>query len=302
MEASSNDDLLKPDDKSFPDESPVVNSEEEFEKAVLAPASSVSKQGTVSSKATLSLVKPTPSDYPFEIQEKSKSSNSPRIHLDQPSPTSVLDALIEDANENETPSHVHANTGNQQAISRSPAIESVARSLSWEDADVHMETPSFIDPPDFLRTISRGNEDEQERFTFVQNLLSSVLNIRERRSNQRLLFDCVNAVLLEIGHSTLLGVYPWGKAHTVSQKSTLLAAEVWDRVKNWFSNEAKFVHGESESAGVVGERVTRKEIEGNGWAELMRFEVNEISREIGGEVLEQLVGEALMEFAAGCCL
>ncbi|XP_020084366.1 uncharacterized protein LOC109707491 isoform X1 [Ananas comosus] len=338
MEASSNDDLLKPDDKSFPDESPVVNSEEEFEKAVSAPASSVSKQGTVSSKATLSLVKPTPSDYPFEIQEKSKSSNSPRIYLDQPSPTSVLDALIEDANENETPSHVHANTGNQQAISRSPAIESVARSLSWEDADAHMETPSFIDPPDFLRTISRGNVDEQERFTFVQNLLSSsVLNSekpnsvfagwhsidcplnpnlldkfldrkeeaaksRERRSNQRLLFDCVNAVLLEIGHSTLLGVYPWGKAHTVSQKSALLAAEVWDRVKNWFSNEAKFVHGESENAGVVVERVTRKEIEGNGWAELMRFEVNEISREIGGEVLEQLVGEALMEFAAGCCL
>ncbi|XP_072957883.1 uncharacterized protein [Typha angustifolia] len=325
-EARGNTDLSKSDPNSFADDSSEVNLEAEIENG--------SKQGAFSPKANLSLRKPAPSDYLCEDHDKFRSE-TPCINRDQPSPTSVLDAPFEDVNDSEPQSS--AKLSNQQPLSRSSPIESVARSLSWEDA--HLETPS-ADPPKLSRALSRtDDDDEQSRTNFVQKLLSSsglyyeksstvfagwhslecplnpvlldkfldrkeeAARCRERRSNQRLLFDCVNAALLEVAHTTLKSTYPWTNARHVlpgdAPYGAVVETEVWGFLRNWFSGEGKLVQGENDNAGIVVERVITKEVEGRGWAESMRSEVDETTREIGKVVLDELVGEALADFAVG---
>lgn len=224
-----------------------------------------------------------------------------------------------------------------EALSRPSPVESVARSLAWDDT--HQETWS-ANPSKLYRPLSKADNEEEERFMFVQKLLSSagldseksdmvfagwhsmdspldpiLLNkfldrkeeaakSRERRSNQRLLFDCVNAALLEIGQTTLVGAYPWKGAYHHAQKNTSpgisCAVEVWVLVRNWFSGEGKQVTCRADNSNLLTDTVLRREVEGRGWAESMRSEIDEIGIEIGGEVLEDLIREALVDFAGTC--
>lgn len=212
-------------------------------------------------------------------------------------------------------------------LSRSSAIESVARTLSWDEKC--STTPNKA--PDFLRTISIVNKEEQELYSFVEKLLASsgfdtprtytilsrwhsldsplnptlldkfldpkeeAAKCRERRSNQRLLFDCVNMALLQIGNYVLKNSYPWSNHHKVLQDG-LLISEVWRFVRDFFWNEGKFVLEERENPNLIVERVVKKEIGERNWTESMQIEVDEISKEIGVFVLDDLVGEALAEF------
>ncbi|XP_008809662.1 uncharacterized protein LOC103721293 isoform X2 [Phoenix dactylifera] len=334
-----NDDLSKSVHNSLLMESPPVNLEEES--ACTAPPtlpSDGSRQGYFSCQATLSLEEPRTSGNLSQNQEKFRSSKNSGTNCDQPSPTSVLDAPFEDdANDNVVQSSESANAGQQQALSRSSPFESVARSLAWDDT--RQETLT-TDPSKLNRALSKADNEEQERFMLVQKLLSSAgLNSeksdmvfaswhsvdspldpilldkfldrkeeeaksRERRSNQRLLFDCVNAALLEIGRTTLLSAYPWKGAYHHAQKNTSpgtpFAVEVWGLLRNWFSGEGKHVTCEADNSNLLMDRVLRREVEGRGWAESLRSEIDEISIEIGGEVLEDLVRDALVDFAGTC--
>jgi Domain of unknown function (DUF4378) len=219
----------------------------------------------------------------------------------------------------------------ESPLSRSSAIESVARTLLWDEKC--LATPKKH--PQLLRTSSAANKEEQEFHSFVEKLLSSsgfdsqrTCNIlsrwhslesplnptllekfldpkeeaakcRERRSNQRLLFDCVNLALLQIGHYILKNSYPWSNHPKVLQDG-LLISEVWRLVRNFFSNEEKFLPEEREDASLIVERVVKKEVKEREWTESMQIEVDEISKEIGGFMLDDLVGEALAEFAILC--
>ncbi|KAL6660318.1 hypothetical protein ACP70R_002440 [Stipagrostis hirtigluma subsp. patula] len=242
-------------------------------------------------------------------------------HFDQPSPTSVLDAQFEDINEKSSISSESAITAKQEPLSRCLPIGSIARTLSWDDASQEASLCS-----------TRADSYEQEQYDFVEKILScggfcndksqdifvrwhsldcpldpAVLDqllerkvedakCRERRSNQRLLIDSVNAALLEIGQSKLWGAFPCTGWHANAQRvatcDVLVTDEAWRLVKTWLFDEEKNIVSGVDNAGLAADWVVGREIEGKGWSEMLRLEMDEISKEICEEVLTELVGEA----------
>uniref|UniRef100_A0A0E0GGN4 DUF4378 domain-containing protein n=1 Tax=Oryza nivara TaxID=4536 RepID=A0A0E0GGN4_ORYNI len=268
---------------------------------------------------------------PIITLEKALSFEIRNSHFDQPSPTSVLDASFEDASEKSPNSSEHAIIAKQEPLSRSLPIGSIARTLSWDDSSQEATLCS-----------AKGDSHEQDQHEFVEKILSSVgfnnektsdifvrwhshdfplgtgvldqflerkvedAKCRERRSNQRLLIDSVNAALLDIGQSKLWGAYPCtdpqvNNARRVATGEVLVVDEVWRLVKGWLSDDdgEKHMVNAEDNAGLVADWVVGKEIQGRSWPEALRLEVDEISTEICGEVLDELVGEAFSELV-GC--
>ncbi|KAK3148395.1 hypothetical protein QOZ80_3BG0294510 [Eleusine coracana subsp. coracana] len=263
---------------------------------------------------------PPSSKSPVSL-EKALSFEIRNSHFDQPSPTSVLDAQFDEINEKSPGSSESVVTCKQEPLSRSLPIGSVARTLSWDD--VSQEAP--------LCSTSEDSH-EQEQYEFIEKILSSAgfcnektqdifvgwhsldcpLNpavldellerkvedakCRERRSNQRLLIDSVNAALLDIGQSKLWGAYPCTGRHANAQRvatcDVLLTDEAWRLVKGWLFDDEKHNVSGGDNAGLAADRVVGKEIHGKGWSEMLRLEMDEMSKEICGEVLNELVGEA----------
>ncbi|MCL7031463.1 hypothetical protein MKW94_010075 [Papaver nudicaule] len=281
-------------------------------------------------------------------------SGSRSENQDQPSPISVLERPFEDdVSSTMSYDNIKSDIQGESAllhsfksnlISKSPPIGSLARSLSWDDSCSDIAT---TDPLNSCPSLSEA-EEEQERFLFVQSLLSSTAldwndhsdnvftrwhspecpldpsvldkffnqvetkeqwygaKCRKRRSNQKLLFDCVNTALIDIsGYGTETSL--WTRMSGNSSKSfsvgeSVIVEEVWSRVKEWFSNESKCFSSENgDSNGLVVETVVRKEVVGRGWVELMRLEVDGIGKDIEGEVLEELVDEALFDLTGRLC-
>ncbi|XP_026435965.1 uncharacterized protein LOC113333777 isoform X1 [Papaver somniferum] len=284
-------------------------------------------------------------------------SGSRSENQDQPSPISVLERPFED-DVSSTMSYDNIKSDIQAGeyallrsfksnlISKSPPIGSLARSLSWDDSCSDVAT---TDPLNSCPPLSEA-EEEQERFLFVQSLLSSTsldwnghsdnvftrwhspecpldpsvldkffnqVEVKEQtygakcrnrklRSNHKLLFDCVNTALMDIiGYGTETSL--WTRMSSNSSKSlsigeSVIMEEVWSRVKEWFSNESKcFSRENGDNNGLVVETVVRKEVVGRGWVELMRLEVDGIGNDIEGEVLEELVDEALFDLTGRLC-
>ena len=217
-----------------------------------------------------------------------------------------------------------------EPLSRSLPIGSVARTLSWDDAS--QEAP--------LCSTSEDSH-EQEQYEFIEKILSSAgfcnektkdifvrwhsldcpldpavfdqllerkvedAKCRERRSNQRLLIDSVNAALLDIGQSKLWGAYPctarYSNAPRVATCDVLVIDEAWRLIRSWLLDDENDIAGLGDHAGLAADWVVCKEIHGKGWSEMLRLEVDEISKEICGDVLNKLVEEAFSELAdAGC--
>ncbi|XP_043704974.1 uncharacterized protein LOC122654789 isoform X2 [Telopea speciosissima] len=292
------------------------------------------KQGSFSNEELLSVAKP---GVPVENQ-------------DHPSPISVLEAPFEDDVSTTPLSSGHVMSGHcgqtadhhplkSNLIDKSPPIESIARTLSWDDACILSTSPNPLNPSRFS-----PKSEEEEQLLFVRTLLSaagldheeqsgavfaswhspdSPLNPlliekifmlkdekallheakrRQRRSNQKLLFDCVNTALVDITRYRS-DASPWAKASSYMAKNTHSAVgspvtvdEVWGRVRELLSNEGRCFSGENgDDSSVVVERRVRKEVVGKGWEELKRLEMNSIGKEIEGELLEELVYEALVE-------
>ncbi|KAF7084896.1 hypothetical protein CFC21_088411 [Triticum aestivum] len=271
-------------------------------------------------------------DLPTSLVCRSRRLDRPGLNeglnctRDQPSPTSVLDAPSEDSSCNEPESSGSTTWKNAKAASRSSAVEAVACSLSWDDAT--SESPSLgIPRPPYLP--SDVDDDESECHVLVQNIMSSsgledaqssmvfagwhlpdcpldpvlfnnLLELREQRSYKRLLFDCVNVALVEIGENALLSAFPWSKARTGTWRdgsSPALGVEVWSILKDWIYGERMFVVSKRDNTGIVMDRIVKQEVEGSGWVKMRMSQVVDIAERIEGGVLEELLAEAVLDFA-----
>uniref|UniRef100_A0A803PGC9 DUF4378 domain-containing protein n=1 Tax=Cannabis sativa TaxID=3483 RepID=A0A803PGC9_CANSA len=131
--------------------------------------------GIISREAGLSLMKPTVSRGVGENQ-------------DQPSPISVLEPHFEEYDNltRETSGYlkldVQGGLLRSNLIDKSPPIESVARTLSWDDSCLETAT-SYTLKPSSVPLVCE--EDEQEWLSFVQTLLSAAGFSRETESNSR---------------------------------------------------------------------------------------------------------------------
>ncbi|RRT50104.1 hypothetical protein B296_00050456 [Ensete ventricosum] len=220
-------------------------------------------------------------------------------------------------------------------LSRASPIESVARSLSWDDA--HLGTLSSR-PSNLYKASSKADHTDQDYFVFVQNLLyfagleksdmiftgwhsldspldpmllDKFLSWREeepkcteKTSTLSLLFDCVNSALEEVGRTTLMSLYPGNGASCGARinagASSTLSEAVWSLMRDWYSGNGMSVFAETDHNSLGVDRALRREVEGNRWVESIRIEVEEITREISGEVLKDLVVEALADFPTAC--
>ncbi|RLM74706.1 uncharacterized protein C2845_PM15G13730 [Panicum miliaceum] len=293
---------------------------------------SLTTQTICSSKDIVSIEAPISSVCPSGHLDGLKSGGCLNGSRDEPSPTSVLDASFEDSNINESESSRSINCDNERIALRSDAIESVTRSLSWED----MNSPSSLLGMTKLTPPSSVHNDELECAAFVQRIVSSAglgdlqlgmvftgwylpdcpldpalcdklldrkeeaAKSRERRSNQRLLFDYANMTLVEIGQDTLLRAYPWGHVRSMTRKETLsldLVEEVPRHMRDWLHGSGKFAVNENEDAGTILDRIMEQEVEGRGWVKSMRWELDEITELIAGEALEELLEETVDDLA-----
>ncbi|TKW05329.1 hypothetical protein SEVIR_7G168600v4 [Setaria viridis] len=289
-------------------------------------------QTICSSKDIVSIEAPICSVCPSGHFDGLRSGGGLNGTRDEPSPTSVLDASFEDSNINESESLRSITCGNERIGLRSDAIESVTRSLSWED----MSSPSPLLGMTKLTHLSSGDNGELECVAFVQRIVSSsglgdlqlgtvftgwhlpdcpldpalcdklldrkeeAAKSRERRSNQKLLFDYVNMTLVEIGQDTLLRAYPWSQARSMAWKESLsldLVEEIPHLMTDWLYGSGKFAVNENDDAGTILERIMQQEVEGRGWVKSMRWELDGITELIAGEVLEELVEETVDDLA-----
>ncbi|RWV91435.1 hypothetical protein GW17_00046278 [Ensete ventricosum] len=208
-------------------------------------------------------------------------------------------------------------------------IESVARTLSWDDTHLEMPLP---EPSSFQVALLNADGADQDHFIFVQKLLSyagleksdmmftgwhspespldpvlldKFLGLKEDESKctLRLLFDCVNLALIEVSWSTLMSVYPWNRASCGAQvnacASSALSEDVWDLVRDWSSGNRTVVFTENDIGSLVVDRVLRTEAGRHRCVESNRI-VEEIAKEITGDVLKDLVGEAFSDLASAC--
>ena len=228
-------------------------------------------------------------------------------------------------------------TGHMPSFITVAPIASVARTLSWDDTNLEI---SSLDTSNFATPLCKANAVEQQRHLFVESILSTAgldrnsvfsrwhsvdcpldptmldkfldrreedAKSRERRSNQRLMFDCINDALLEIGRVTYLGAYPWAIAYSHTRKnasagSSPIGDELWVLICDWFAGEGNLGFSEIDNSGLVVDRLLRREVGGSGWAESMQSEIEEISKEIGGKLLDELVAEALADLTVRCLL
>ncbi|GMI98668.1 TON1 Recruiting Motif 20 [Hibiscus trionum] len=295
------------------------------------------KQGMIAVEGGLSVAKPS---IPSRITE----------NQEQPSPISVLEPPFEEDENTISESSggikpVHRGLGvppRSNLIDKSPPIESIARTLSWDDSCSETATLSY---PSTVSSVT--NEEERDWISFVQLLLSAAglngeevqfdsfiarwhspespldpclrdkyanLNNKEPmheakrrqwRSNRKLVFDCVNAALVELtgcgSDSSMRAIMSFDRAQTRGKESAspMLVDHVWSQMKEWFSVKVKRSvgdDGDSDSDSLAVENVVRKEVAGKGWVDNMKLETDNLGREIEGRLLEELVEEAVIDF------
>ncbi|KAK1561059.1 hypothetical protein Q3G72_033961 [Acer saccharum] len=282
------------------------------------------KQGIISQEAGLCIAKPL---MPVHVSE----------NQDQPSPISVLEAPFEE-DDHTIFKPDHRGTGmplKSNLIDKSPPIESIARTLSWDDSCTETATSYSLKPS----SVSQGVEEGPDWLFLVQTLISAAgldgevqsktvfarwhspespldpslrdkyanLNDKEplheakrrqRRSNRKLVFDCVNTALAEItvyGSESERRVRGSGGGAEVMVNevaSGMVVEQVWGRMKEWVWGEEGCGGGDSDS--LVVERVVRKEVVGKGWGDRMRVELDNMGKEIEMILLEELVDEAVV--------
>lgn len=220
-------------------------------------------------------------------------------------------------------------------IDKSPPIESIARTLSWDNSCAETATRYTLKP-----SVSPGTEeDEQEWLALAQKLLSVAgldgevrtetfsarwhslespldpslrdkfatphdldflpeAKRRQRRSNWKLVFDCVNATLVE-GYGSdkcPLGRPCNGAKGRLLEASPMLVDWVWTQMHKSISNEERCVLEDGgDSNSLVVERLVRKEVVGRGWDELLRLEIDNLEKEIEGKLLEELMQEVVVD-------
>ncbi|XP_059626124.1 uncharacterized protein LOC132269103 isoform X2 [Cornus florida] len=224
-------------------------------------------------------------------------------------------------------------------IDKSPPIGSIARTLSWDGSAV--ETTTSYRLKHSLASKGAEKEEQEWLFFVQTLLSAADLNCevhseslffrwhspespldpslrdkyidlnneeamhetnrRQQRSTRKLVFDCVNAALVDITEyrsDTSLRAILSGQVHNrVSEgASPIMVDRVWSRMKEWFSSEVRCASGDGgDGNSLVLERVVRKEVVGEGLAEHVPREIDNIGKEIEAKLLEELVQEAVDE-------
>ncbi|GAB4830154.1 hypothetical protein Ancab_019795 [Ancistrocladus abbreviatus] len=225
-------------------------------------------------------------------------------------------------------------------IDKSPPIGSIARTLSWNECSVERAAPYPLKSP-FLSPGTEADEGEWlflvqsllsaagldsmvqlcsnfARWHSPESPLDPLLREKyvdltskdplheakgmEIRSNCKLVFDCVNAVLVDMV-GVRSNISQWASTSVrandrlLGNTSPLLADGVWARIKEWFCGEMRWLSDDDGGDGnSLVERVVRKELVGKSWAESVRLEVDNIGKEIEGKLLEDLVEESVVEW------
>ncbi|KAJ1416841.1 DUF3741-associated sequence motif [Sesbania bispinosa] len=267
---------------------------------------------------------------------------------DQPSPISVLEPPFEDYNTAHE-SLDYMKDGHQGSlvplksnlIDKSPLIESVARTLSWDDscAPYSLEPLSVssldtkVEEQEWLllvqKLLSAAGLDDQEQYDSFHtrwyslespldpSLRDTYANIndkdpqhlheakrRKMRSNQKLVFDCVNAALLEfVGYGSEnyfnSSMYSGSHSRPLVQEGTPspLMDHIVAQMKELIASGMSSVWEDcGDNHSLVVESVVRKEVVQIGWVELMRLEIDLLGREIEGKLIEELVENAVVDF------
>ncbi|KAK6143979.1 hypothetical protein DH2020_020799 [Rehmannia glutinosa] len=273
----------------------------------------ISKQGVISPETQLSMSKSIAPGNPGENQDQP----SPISVLDPPFESNehtskVFPHYVEPGHGYELP----LNCITSNLIDKSPPIGSIARTLLWDESS--MDTSSSYPTKEplttqdeneqewyfFVKTLlsAAGLQDEVQiqsnsflsRWHSPESPLDPSLRDkyinpndketpheakrRQKRSMQKLVFDCVNAALVDLsGHGT-----------DSAQHGSTLLDEVWARMNTLFSS------GDcGDETGLVVERVVRKEVVGKWWIENLRLEMDILGKEIEGNLLEMLLEEAV---------
>lgn len=229
-------------------------------------------------------------------------------------------------------------------IDKSPPIESIARTLSWDGPCTEVASPYPIkstsvsldtkvedqDLPVLVQKLlsAAGLDDQVQSDSFYSrwhslesplepSLRDKYANLydkeevqplheakrRQRRSNQKLVFDCVNVALTEMtgygSESSLIGKL-WSGDHRRLQlsegASPFLVDLIVAQMKELTSSGIGSVWGDcGDSNSLVVETVVRKEVVGKGWVELMGFEVDILVKVVEGKLLEELVEDAVVD-------
>lgn len=223
-------------------------------------------------------------------------------------------------------------------IDKSPPIGSIARTLSWDDSINEAATPFSSKSPnvspvmeeelDWLAVVqtllSEAGFDSQSSFdTFISRwyspespldpfLREKFANVddkgpmpeakrRQRRSERKLAFDCVNVALAKVtgcgsSWSLMDGPYIEGQNWVAKVSLSIIVDRMWAQMKEWFSDEVRCVskdYGDSNS--LVVQKVVRNEMVGKGWVEHFTLEMQCLGRDIELKLYDELVDEAVAD-------
>ncbi|XP_051120525.1 uncharacterized protein LOC127244167 [Andrographis paniculata] len=120
---------------------------------------------------------------------------------------------------------------------------------------------------------------------------------RQKRSLQKLVFDCVNAALADIASSGQQAS-PITESNncTLESTSSTMLDQVWAKLHTWFSGQMRYVPEDcGDDNSLVVERTVQREVVGKGWDDNSRLELNNLGVEIEGKMMEELVNETVVE-------
>ncbi|KAM0945028.1 hypothetical protein DsansV1_C10g0098141 [Dioscorea sansibarensis] len=222
-------------------------------------------------------------------QNENHACPLPSVEEDQPSPDSVLAAPFEDASRSSESKHDR----NARLLSRSIPIQSVTRHFTWDDSD--MEAAAALQSSrELITSLPKSNEEEQNWFSFIHNMLVSNNSTQLDSPNEvnlRLMFDCVNEALSEISKNSMMVAYRGVRAcnghwKQCSSSSNHLVTQVWELIRYWISYTG------NNALEVVDKKVKR-EVGGSEWDEKSWREMGVVIEEICDEVLGEFIGEVL---------
>lgn len=296
-------------------------------------------QGICSQQGGLSVSHPAPPGIHGEYQDQPSPISVLELPFEEDERATLDFSRTIDPNPYGEGKYIPSCISRSNLIDKSPPIGSIARTLSWDECSSETATNYPLNSP-FISPGSEDNEAEwrflvQSLLTMagLENEGQSGPNLarwhspespldpllrekfidltakeplheakrRQIRSTRKLVFDCVNAALVDI--AKIGGPTKWAVPHKGIPESRL-GDEVWGWMKEWFScGQVKLLSvstiADEESCGdsnSLVEREVRKKVLGKGWEEQMRLEIDKLGKEIEGKLIEELVEESVVEW------
>ncbi|CAN6460528.1 unnamed protein product [Victoria cruziana] len=146
-------------------------------------------------------------------------------------------------------------------------------------------------------------DDWNEHFMNANAAMSEAAKLRRAVLERKLLFDCMNTVLLDMS-GPALDVNPWLRARTWSGKGMALPGnqlveEVWRRVnKIFWGEDAVSTEITAAECRDCVDKLLKKEVGSRGWdwLQLQWVEVDVIGKEIENDLFENLLDDSVSDF------